>query len=191
MLMTFPHGIFSIWRIRFPKKNIITYLTCTHFQNEIFEIYILGEIMYMWFSSESRTKPQKCLYINEVEKKAFTRWKYSSKFYWFFFKLRIQLKFPFFCRKLILKCIQYLDFIIFFCFYPNIDAFSIIFSLFMCACSVVTTWKCRDVHENRRKQVWIEILIAELSSLCRVLPALTVHFHCDLWTVYAQQLLLK
>lgn len=31
----------------------------------------------------------------------------------FFFKLRIHLKFPFFCRKLILKCIQYLDFIIF------------------------------------------------------------------------------
>lgn len=68
MFMTFTHGMFPIWRIQFPKKVIMIYLAYTHFQNQIFKIYILGEIMYMCFSSESRTKRLKCQYINEVEK---------------------------------------------------------------------------------------------------------------------------
>lgn len=52
MFMTFPHGIFPIWRIRFPKKILVTYLAYIYFQKEVFKIYILGEIMYLCFSSE-------------------------------------------------------------------------------------------------------------------------------------------
>lgn len=68
MLMTFPHGIFPIWRISFPKKVLITNLAYTHFQNTLFRIYILGEIRYTFLSSGSRTKTLKCQYIDEVDK---------------------------------------------------------------------------------------------------------------------------
>lgn len=87
MFMTFTHGMFPIWRIRSLKKALIIYLAYTDFQNQIFKIYILGEIMYMCFSSESRIKRLKCQYINEVKKTSIYKMKNSSKFYsnYFFF----------------------------------------------------------------------------------------------------------
>lgn len=56
MFITFLYGIFPIWGINFSKKVLIRHLIYTYFQEEIFKIYILEEILNKYFSSESKNK---------------------------------------------------------------------------------------------------------------------------------------